>query len=395
MLPRGQGGLQDGQRFDGAGERGEVAEEFGGGVVSGGGDPVSRHEAFQAGDGFERNGGGFRGSGEGNHDAGLAAFGGQDGVETAAVGGQRVGVGGGERAGTAEETGLFAADAEAGGVADGAGEGVGEVAGKFVLPVAGAVQVGAEGVALGIAETFANGDHDAAETLVDALDVVTDLGEGWRTLGEIDEMRGVVGVGAGEGRGADDPAGIPADDFDDGDGRGQGAVVSADVAEGMGIEASGRAEAGAVMGAEEIVVDGLGDADDGDGARLVEERGGPHGSVAASEEDGANSLLPAAGQGGRQVGRLEGLPRGAEDGAGGAANLSEEVRGEGAEIDPVVVQQPMDTVAGSVEAAELARGAACVNDPDEAGVENRGGSSAVDYDRAVAKFAHAHNILCS
>ena len=86
-------------------------------------------EPFGAGDGIEWNAGGFRGRGEGDHDAGLTAFGGLHGVESAAVGGQRVGGGDGEGAGTAEETG---------GAADGQGQGAGEIASQFVLPMTSA-----------------------------------------------------------------------------------------------------------------------------------------------------------------------------------------------------------------------------------------------------------------
>jgi len=171
---------------------------------------------------------------------------------------------------------------------------MGEVAGEFLLAAAGAVEIGSERIAFGIAETFADGDDDSAEALVDPLDAGTDLFEGGRAFGEIDEMGRVVGVGPGEGRSAYDPSGIAADDFDDSDGRGEGSIIGADVADGVGVEAGGGTEAGAVVGAEEIVVDGFGDADDGEGAGLVQEKSGLHGSVATGEEDGTDSLLPAA-----------------------------------------------------------------------------------------------------
>ncbi len=269
---------------------------------------------------------------------------------------------------------------------------MGEVASEFLLLVAGAVEVRTEGIALRIAETFTYGNNDTAEIPIDACDIGADLFEGGRVLRKVNEMGCVAGARARQSSGAYDPSGIAADDFDNCDGRRQGPVVGADIAEGVGIEAGGRTEARAVVSADEIVVDSFGNADDREGTGLVKEEGGLHGPVAAGEEHRTDSLLPAASARRGKVDLFEGLPRGPQDGARRAADLREDFGRKSPEVDPIVTLQAVGPASRPVEPAKMAGSAATVNDSDQAGIENGSGSTAMDNDGGVREFTHSPSL---
>ena len=82
-------------------------------------------------------------------------------------------------------------------------------------------------------------------------------------LGQVDEMRPVVGKFARQRRGGGEEAGVAAHDDRDIDARQRG-VVEVGAHEGLGDEARRRGEARRVVEADEVVVDGLGDVDGAD-----------------------------------------------------------------------------------------------------------------------------------
>ena len=151
-------------------------------------------------------------------------------------------------------------------------------------------------VAVGRADALAHGDDHgilALEHFGDARDqgVLVE-----RDLGQQHE------VGVGQAGGTREPAGVAAHDLDEGHAFQVVDIgVASNLRHGGRDKASGAAVAGRVVDAHEVVVDGLGHADEANGgvdARAVRAQlgDGVHGVVAADVED---SVVAAVGEGGK------------------------------------------------------------------------------------------------
>ena len=194
----------------------------------------------------------------------------------AVTGGEHAVVGGGRAAalGVAEVDG---AGFVAGALFDFFGE---DLADARESDVAEGVDFRADGGLAGVFGEFGSfGDDDDGEALAA-------LPAGAEEAGDVVEVDGVFGgeddVGsAGDAGGDGDPAGVAAHDFDDLD-AGVGFAGGVEAVDGFGGDGDGGVEAEAGVGAGEVVVDGLGDADavysalgefDGDGLGVVAAHG--------------------------------------------------------------------------------------------------------------------------
>ena len=155
--------------------------------------------------------------------------------------------------------------------------------------------LGHEG-AIGIVDALGHGDHALAGLVVDGLHVGDEAVHVKVDLGQVDEVGAVAGPG-GQGGGAGQPASVAAHDLHDGDHAG---VIDVGIAmhfhAGGGDELGRGGKAGAVVGAVQVVVDGLGHADDAALiAGLLHVLGdlvaGVHGVVAAVIEKVANVVF--------------------------------------------------------------------------------------------------------
>ena len=114
--------------------------------------------------------------------------------------------------------------------------------------------------AVGIMDALGDCDHAVSLFLVDALNVGKEFVHIEVTLGQVNEV-GARTVFGSERGGGGQPAGVTAHDLDDADHTGVvHARVLIDLHAARGDILRGAGVAGAVVGAEEIVVDGLGNA---------------------------------------------------------------------------------------------------------------------------------------
>ena len=159
----------------------------------------------------------------------------------------------------------------------------------------GGLRLGDE-AAVGVVDALGDGHHALTGLVVDGGDISDELVQVKIHLGEVDEV-GTAASPGGQGGGAGQPAGVTAHDLDDGHHAGVIDVgVVPDLHAGGGDILGGAGEAGAVVGAVEVVVDGLGDAHDAALiAHLLHILGdlvaGVHGVVAAIVEEIADVVL--------------------------------------------------------------------------------------------------------
>lgn len=321
---------------------------------------------------------------EADHDARLASLGGAGGLDAASPGIGAVAGRGQNGAGASGEPWFFAAGPESGLMLDQEGESVAEVGGETLAAIAVHLDVSAEGVAVFVALAFANGDDTASKTSKNAFHIVTNGFQRDFLLGQIDQVGGVFGRMAGEGGGGGDPTGIAAEGLDDHDGGGQRAVVLAGIADGVGKEAGDAAVAGRVIGAGDVVVDGFGDADDLEAAAggFGEMAGGAHGAVSAVEEGGGDAVLEEDPDGLLITGFVESMAGGAEGGSGGEGDLLEKGFGGGVEVEEVLGEESGEAEAGAEE-GPVSGAAEFEGEAGERGIEDGGGSAAVDQDGAA------------
>ena len=160
---------------------------------------------------------------------------------------------------------------------------------------AGSLGLGHEG-AVGIVNAFGDGNQAVLLFGVDALHIGNELVHVKVDLGDVDQV-GAVALGVSQSGCGGQPAGVTAHALDDGDHAGVvDLAVAGDFHEGGSDVLGGGGEAGAVVGAGQIVVDGLGHAHD---PALVADLGhvlgdlvaGIHGVVAAVVEEVAHVIL--------------------------------------------------------------------------------------------------------
>jgi hypothetical protein len=183
-----------------------------------------------------------------------------------------------------------------------------------------------------------------------------------------------------------EPAGVAAHDLEDGDEvvLAHGSVVQGHLADGQSDVLGDGTEAGAVVGQREVVIDGLGHADDaeliaallGEGVDLG---GGVLGIVAADVVEvtdvvGFEDLEDAV----EVLGLLHLVAAGAERGARGVMQGAEGLLGLRGEVDQVLVEDPVDTVQGAVDFRDvilMVEGFG--DDSGEAGVDDGRGAAAL------------------
>ena len=153
-------------------------------------------------------------------------------------------------------------------------------------------ELGDDRLALLVVDAFADRDHAATVLLERRLHVGQEVVDRENPLGQVDEMRPVIGILARQRGGRRQEAGVPAHDDRAIDAL-QRVVVEIGAHEGLNHEARGGRETRRVIEADEIVVDGLRDVNGVDADALPRRLLGddPHGVggiVAADVEEGVD-----------------------------------------------------------------------------------------------------------
>ena len=211
-------------------------------------------------------------------------------------------------------------------------------------------------------------------------------------------MRRIVRVVAALGqRGAGgDPAGGAAHDLDDGDevALAHGLMVAGELADDGGDELDDRAVARAVVGGDEVVVDGLRHADHahlpalllGELGDLV---GGILGVVAARVEEIADVVgLEDLDHALEVLLLLELVAAGAQRGAGGVAQAADGLLRLGSEVDEVLVEDAQHAVEAAVDLLDAGVVEGFADDTGDAGVDDRGRSAGLTHQKIAHEFSH-------
>ena len=168
------------------------------------------------------------------------------------------------------------------------------------LGVAEAVGAGGLGfgdkAAVSVMDALGDGDKAVALFLINPLDVGDELIHIKVPLGQIDQI-GAVALEPGQSSGGSEPAGVTSHTFHDGDHAGAvDLTVPGHFHDGGGDVLGSRGKTGAVVGAVQVVVDGLGHTDDPAliahlGAIAADLVAGVHGVVAAVVEEVAHVVF--------------------------------------------------------------------------------------------------------
>ena len=261
-------------------------------------------------------------------------------------------------------------------------------------------QHGSQATQLGVAEAVGSGHlglrHKAAVLIVDTLghshdavalfsvytlDILNELGHAEVHLGQIDQI-GACAVFTGQGSGSGQPAGMAAHDLHHHDHTG---VVHMGIQvyfhHGGGDILGGRAEAGAVVGAEQIVVDGLGYTHDpalvAHGLHvLIDLIAGIHGVVAAVIEEVADVVLlehlqDAAIIGIVHLGVRDLVAAGAQGGGGGVLQQTQLLGILQTHVEQAIAENALDAVLRAQHLGDDAGFQGRVNDAVSAGVDHR------------------------
>ena len=336
---------------------------------------------------------------EGHHLVGDALHGGVDGGGAGLPGLLHIGLGSQVRAAALEQGELDAADLGAGGLLHGLSQVSGQAAQLGVAEAVGGggLGLGHEG-AVGVVDALGHGHHALAGLIIDGLHVGEELVHVEVGLGQIHQVGAAAGEG-GQGGGTGQPAGVAAHDLDNGDHAGVVYVgVLPDLGAGGGDILGGRGEAGAVVGAVQVVVDGLGHAHDAALiAHLLHILGdlvaGVHGVVAAVVEEVAHIVLLKNLQNALIIGIVhigvgQLIAAGAQGGGGG---VLEQVQLRGVLLGHVVqlvLQNALDAVGGAQHPGDAVRLQSGLDDALSAGVNDGGGASGLANDACAGEFFH-------
>ena len=228
---------------------------------------------------------------------------------------------------------------------------------------------------------------------VDVLHFLKEGGHIEVDLRQIHQVGAVAGQGS-QGGGAGEPAGVAAHALDDGD---HALVVNVAVTvhfgHGGGDVLGGGGEAGAMVGAGQVVVDGLRDAHAAHFVAVLQHEladlvAGVHGVVAAVVEEIADVVLPEHLQdlliiGIVFVGIGDLVAAGAQRGGGRVLHLRKLGGVFLAQVEQIIVQQAHDAV---LHAVDLGDDVAVQRGLDRAvrgSVDNGGRSAALAYDRST------------
>ena len=252
--------------------------------------------------------------------------------------------------------------------------------------------------AVGVVDALGDGHHALAGLVVDGGDVSDELVQVKIHLREVDEVGTAAGPG-GQGSGAGQPAGVTAHDLDDGHHAGVIDVgVVPDLHAGGGDILGGAGEAGAVVSAVEVVVDGLGDAHDAALiAHLLHILGdlvaGVHGVVAAVIEEVAHVVLfedlqDALVVGVVLVGVSQLVAAGAQGRGGGVLEQLQLLGVLLTHVVQLVVQDALDAVGGAQHPGDAVRLQGRLDGALGTGVDNGSRSAGLADDACASKFAH-------
>ena len=241
-------------------------------------------------------------------------------------------------------------------------------------------------------------DHAVALFLVDALDVGKEFIHIEVTLGQVDEV-GARTVFGSERGGGSQPAGVAAHDLDDADHTGVvHARVLIDLHAARGDILRGAGVAGAVVGAEEIVVDGLGNAHH---AALIADLlhilgdlvAGVHGVVAAVVEEIADIMLLEHLEntliiGVVHIGIGDLVAAGAERRGGGVLQQLQLARVLLAHVEQAVGKHALDAVLRAVDGGDAVGVKRRADHAVGAGVDDRGRAAGLTDDAGAFQFTH-------
>ena len=253
-------------------------------------------------------------------------------------------------------------------------------------------------VAVLVVDTFGNNHKALAGGVVDLLHVAQEALHVEINLGEVDEVGTGTGVGSQSGGGGQ-PAGVTAHHLDDGHHTG---VVAAGIVlhfhHGSGDVLSSRGETGAVVGAEQVVVDGLGNAHHAAlVTALLHELGnlvaGVHGVVATVVEEVAHVELLEGLQKLLVVGRihirvLHLVAAGAQSRGGGELQQLKLHRVFHAHVVKLAVEHATDTVGGTQHAGNLRSVKSSLDSAQNAGVNHSGRTAGLTDDACTFEFVH-------
>ena len=303
------------------------------------------------------------------------------------------------RAAALEQGKLDAADLRAGLLLHNVGKTCGKAAELGVTEAVGCAGLGlGNKAAVGIVDALGDRDHAVALFLVDALDVSKEFIHIEVTLGQVDEV-GARAVFGGERGGGGQPAGVAAHDLDDADHTGVvHARVLIDLHAARGDILRGAGVAGAVVGAEEIVVDGLGNAHH---AALIADLlhilgdlvAGVHRVVAAVVEEIADIMLLEHLEntliiGVVHIGIGDLVAAGAERGGGGVLQQLQLARVLLAHVEQAVGKHALDAVLRAVDGGDAVGVKRRADHAVGAGVDDRGRAAGLTDDAGAFQFTH-------
>ena len=340
-------------------------------------------------------------TGDGGLHSGLA---GQEGLVN-------IGAGGHVRPAALEEGELNAPDLSAGLLLDHTGQQSRQTAQLSVSEAVGGGGLGLrdEG-AVGVVDALRHGHDAVAVFLVNGVHIGQELVHVEVHLGQVDQV-GRAARYTGQSGGASQPAGVTAHDLNDGHHTGvihPGVLVY--LSAGGGDILGGGGEAGAMVGAEQVVVNGLGHTHDAAlVAHLLHILGnfvaGVHGVVAAVVEEVAHivffeNLQDTLVVGVVLVGVRNLIAAGAQLGGGGVEQQLQLLGVLLAHVVQLVVEHSLDAVSRSVYGGDVGTVQSGADDSVGAGVDDRGGAAGLTDDQgALQCVAHVdylqiQNILC-
>ena len=245
-----------------------------------------------------------------------------------------------------------------------------------------------QGLAVQAADALADVDQQALALGIAALDVGEHLVLIHRDLRQIGQHL-AVGEAGGHGAGGGDPAGVPAHQLQHYHVDGQSGGVQSQLGGAESRVPGGGAKARAVVGDIQVVVHGLGNADDPDVqplllGKLVDLVAGVHGVVAAVIEEAVDVKFPQGLQHGGIVGLAQLAPAGADGGGGGVTQPGDGLRRHVGQVDQVPGQDALGAEAGGIDLIHLAGGAGGLYHALERAVDDRRGAAAVGDQNVLA-----------
>ncbi len=252
------------------------------------------------------------------------------------------------------------------------------------------------GLAVGVAHALADRDHAAIELLIHRLDLAEELADRDRPLGEVQQVWAVVVLLLAQGRGGGQKARVPAHDHVDLH-AGQGPVVQVVAHQGAGHEPTGGAEAGAVVGHEQVVVHGLGDVEGsqvvaGLFGHVVDDVRSVSRVVAADVEEVADVAFLEHFEDAAAVFRVGFVPAGSQSRGGRGCHGLQSRSRELAQIDELVLDHAGHGVDRPIDPLDFRVLPGLFNDADQRGVDHARRPAGLPYYR-ISFWCVCHIIL--